>query len=484
MFQRPKAIIKDYLLNSSFHGLRFIADDKLHWTERCFWVVCVLLSWYGSSLLILASFDAFQNNAISFVMETTYKDWDTNFPAIAVCETDNVERVYEISDSIWTPQHEVELEEVLKELAYFRGLTFYTLQYCNKKDADPLCPMNNFSFYANLVRSNCRQSIANCKYNDKKFDCCTYFHEIETDVGRCYIINSVQHKAKNAPTYPMINNKNNKLGLLSMEVLIPGTVYTIGEEEVPTLTSLQSDYFPVVENIQYRRHIAIRNIENDPNTRETTPIQRNCRFQDENNLEVYPYYSYSACTVQCRKDHQKKFCNCTDHFMPNTEERDKCGLVGLVCLNQHYAHLSVMRPEWARRSGLICQCPPSCTEIDITVIKDDKKSRNAKSSLVEIEMEYLPTERFKRNVVRSRLDLVVSTGGTTGLFVGASLLSFVELIYYLGFRYYGTVYAEKNRKKLEMNKIENNTNAPTIQHITVDIKRTRSELHSQNEFKH
>lgn len=56
------------------------------------------------------------------------------------------------------------------------------------------------------------------------------------------------------------------------------------------------------------------------------------------------------------------------------DERDKCGLEGLVCLNQHYADLSVMRPEWARRSGLICQCPPSCTEIDITVIKDDKKS--------------------------------------------------------------------------------------------------------------
>ena len=42
---------------------------------------------------------------------------------------------------------------------------------------------------------------------------------------------------------------------------------------------------------------------------------------------------------------------------------------------------------------------------------------------------------------------IVSTGGTTGLFVGASLLSFVELIYYLTIRVYGSLYMEKKKKK-------------------------------------
>ena len=52
------------------------------------------MSWYASANLMLASWDAFQNNAISFVVETTYIDWDTKFPAISVCEEDNMERVY------------------------------------------------------------------------------------------------------------------------------------------------------------------------------------------------------------------------------------------------------------------------------------------------------------------------------------------------------------------------------------------------------
>jgi hypothetical protein len=46
----------------------------------------------------------------------------------------------------------------------------------------------------------------------------------------------------------------------------------------------------------------------------------------------------------------------------------------------------------------------------------------------------LPTERYKRNVIRGKLDLVVSIGGSTGLFLGASLLSFVEIIYFFTVR--------------------------------------------------
>lgn len=66
--------------------------------SRIFWLIVVALSWYGSSLLIAAQYDAFQNNPISFVVETTYKDWNTEFPTVVVCENDNSNRVEAISD--------------------------------------------------------------------------------------------------------------------------------------------------------------------------------------------------------------------------------------------------------------------------------------------------------------------------------------------------------------------------------------------------
>ncbi|XP_025408504.1 sodium channel protein Nach-like [Sipha flava] len=51
-------------------------------------------------------------------------------------------------------------------------------------------------------------------------------------------------------------------------------------------------------------------------------------------------------------------------------------------------------------------------------------------SKVVIALDRLPNERLKRNVVRSRMDLIVSVGGTLGLFLGVSLLSIVEIFYY------------------------------------------------------
>lgn len=40
-------------------------------------------------------------------------------------------------------------------------------------------------------------------------------------------------------------------------------------------------------------------------------------------------------------------------------------------------------------------------------------------------------------------------GGTAGLFVGASLLSFVELIYFFSIRIYGTLKAKRGKNKIK-----------------------------------
>ena len=123
-----------------------------------------------------------------------------------------------------------------------------------------------------------------------------------------------------------------------------------------------------------RRFIAKRDIQNDEQIRETRVSQRNCRFRDENTLDVHHYYSYSACTVQCRKDRQLELCNCSSHLSPNTPAQQLCNMEGLECLNRNYEDLSVIIPKWSYgRRGLICDCLPSCTEVDISTIHETKE---------------------------------------------------------------------------------------------------------------
>nr|XP_049694331.1 uncharacterized protein LOC110374779 [Helicoverpa armigera] len=315
-------------------------------------------------------------------------------PTVAICEIANNPKIFNVSDTIWPPGHLLDLEDALKEIVYFRGVTYVLVGTCYKNpDPDPLCPQSNYTYYANLVRSDCTKIIKNCTYNDEEFPCCEYFQPIETDIGPCFILNSIQTK----------------------------------------------------------RILSVRNIENDPLITETTSEQRACRFHHENEDGLYPHYSYSACTVLCRKRAQLESCQCNDHFILGTTEETRCNLTGMACLNTLSSHLTTLKPPWANRPGLSCNCLPSCDETEITVIKDVsipvKGKGHKKKARVEIILAYLPTERFKRNVVRSRLDLVVSVGGTTGLFVGASLLSFVELFFFFTVRFISNVWME--RKKTE-----------------------------------
>ncbi|CAK1551059.1 unnamed protein product [Leptosia nina] len=314
-----KGHFKEYCKNCTFAGLSHIADESKHWVERWFWVVLVVLSWYGSALLVRSAWSAFVNNPISFGVETVYTDWDTKLPAVAVCEASNDHKIYDVSDAIWTPDHLLDLEDVLKDIVYFRGSAYSFSGVCTQtRTPDPQCPVSNFTHYVNLVRSSCQEMMRNCSFGKRQFDCCEYFVPIETDMGTCFALNSLQ--VEKPKLYPMVFNVNQKEGVLNFEVLLNSMLYTLGEDEVPTITTIFSSTLKLALGKNYQRQVVVRNIENDPLTAETTPEQRACRFHDENDDGLYPVYSYSSCTVQCRKRQQMQLCGCNDHFMIGTGE--------------------------------------------------------------------------------------------------------------------------------------------------------------------
>lgn len=90
--------LKEYMENSSLHGVKFLIDANISFVERLFWLLAIILSWVGSCFLILSALDAFQHNAISFVVETSYRDWTTNFPSVVVCESKNNDKIQEVAD--------------------------------------------------------------------------------------------------------------------------------------------------------------------------------------------------------------------------------------------------------------------------------------------------------------------------------------------------------------------------------------------------
>jgi acid-sensing ion channel, other len=205
------------MLQSSLHGAKYVVDrDNYSRYERVFWFICIVLSWVGSVFLIRASLDAFNNNAISFVVESSYRDWDTDFPSIFICENKNMDRVQEAADRIFGEDHDFTLEEILSEIVYFRGESYHTIHECTGDDViNENCLFGNYSYYAEFVRSSCDTSLKECDFNGHKFDCCQHFLPIETEIGRCFALNSGQ--TVKPPGYQ-------KLNLLSNRITGPGTL--------------------------------------------------------------------------------------------------------------------------------------------------------------------------------------------------------------------------------------------------------------------
>lgn len=79
------------------------------------------------------------------------------------------------------------------------------------------------------------------------------------------------------------------------------------------------------------------------------------------------------------------------------------------------------------------------------VYRSNHKGNDKRS--VAISLVDRPTERYRRQALRTRLDVVVSIGGILGLFLGASILSLIELVYYFTFRLYNNIQMIRNSER-------------------------------------
>ncbi|XP_049958176.1 sodium channel protein Nach-like [Schistocerca serialis cubense] len=450
------SIIKDYFLNSTLHGLRFIAEDNRHITERLFWAVCCLMSWYASALLMGSSWFQFQNNAISFAMETTYLEFHTHFPMVAICESPSRNRTNEIAERARAIIGDFGNTEVCKQLSHFRLKSSFIIDNCFRGrtlEFTGNCTFTNLSMVARAFRLPCEEVMENCKWKGEPFNCCDQFVPLETEMGICFAINSI-HASREGISEPPLDmrvNSSTGPGSLYIEFLTNVEAFVLSRYEVPQMNTKDRNILRMEGTMIRHRAFTVQEVFNERDVHDLSIGQRRCRFPYENNLAVYDKYSYSGCIVQCRKDAMMKLCNCSTHQMPKARPEEHCNLREILCIGSHEDYLSVLRSSTGVRNALFCPCTTSCEDQIITSTYGSLTYNNSmelKSTLL-LEQQNVPTERFKRYVVRGPLDMVVSMGGATGLFVGASLLSFAEIIYYFTARAYASVMLKRRSKKEE-----------------------------------
>ncbi|KAJ4444305.1 hypothetical protein ANN_06097, partial [Periplaneta americana] len=202
-----------------------------------------------------------------------------------------------------------------------------------------------------------------------------------------------------------------------------------------------------------------------PEARELSVAQRKCRFPEENILKISPVYTFNLCKAQCRMRLAQKKCGCIPYFYRRVEmnafetitnfvicvivsgNAKVCDVEGMHCLGKHpELYVKFLYSSTGRRHK--CKCISMCNDVTYNIdSKEVQPNPTKEGTSAQWGIEHYPKMRVKRDVIFGFTDLWVSVGGTGGLFLGCSVLSIIEIFYFLTLRLYVYLYRTHADKK-------------------------------------
>ncbi|XP_036325013.1 sodium channel protein Nach [Rhagoletis pomonella] len=368
----------------------------------------------------------FFTSSISFNLDTLYINWNTTFPAVTVCEIYNGEKVWDISEKYFGTNHDLQLDDFVSEVVYFRG----TCTTCDKCERIK-CPQN-FTELLTRFRSECSQLLFNCRYINRRFNCCDEFLPIHTEYGICFTFNSNQ--ARKSDEIRFASNREIGPGNLKFDTSANIQLLIHSPIDIPLLSFESMIRETILLGSSKELIINVMEVYNHASVYQLSLDQRRCRFRHERtdwgrNAGFYDYYSFPTCIVECVLVAQLQHCNCSSHLLvpsvtSNSTAVPACDYRGLSCLTRNYEEIQLMRKS--------CDCMSSCEEPEYNIVynsPDGESESDLELTQVLISLIELPTQRYIRRVTKTPLDLLISVGGIVGLFLNASLLRLLELVF-------------------------------------------------------
>lgn len=143
------------------------------------------------------------------------------------------------------------------------------------------------------------------------------------------------------------------------------------------------------------------------------------------------HLSYNGCLNGCEKERMMKACGCLPWFLVSMSEHERNKHDNKEC-TRPVDHACLLRHREKATSLDSCGCYLSCNHTSYRF----EQLEFSDSETLEIQMTNWPIVLYKHDVRFGWLDLLVSFGGIAGLFLGYSLLTTAELVYYLFLRSY------------------------------------------------
>ncbi|XP_060523205.1 uncharacterized protein LOC132700102 [Cylas formicarius] len=188
------------------------------------------------------------------------------------------------------------------------------------------------------------------------------------------------------------------------------------------------------------------------------PERRECYFPSERNLKYFKIYTQLNCQLECLTNITLGTCKCVSFYMPRENGTQICGVNRKRCMRAVENILQVISlhkkinektKKYNRTESYFnCNCIPTCT--DLTYNMEVSQSGWDWKSLYQPSRPFAADENFmsrlliyfkspqfvtsERHELYGPADFIANFGGLLGLFTGFSMLSLMEILYFLTVR--------------------------------------------------
>lgn len=485
-------VFSEYSETSTVHGIRYLGEKRRHWSERVWWSLTVSISvlmcgwfiyqawkkWHTSPVIISFAEDATPIASITFPTITICSDslakpTELNYTHIqnllSTNQFQNLNLTTDTMQKMYSLTHFCRIQpSFLGEYMDYRNFTVDRdiVQYLRQMSTKMFNRTHDYCYLA----------------GDQKFNCTSLFTETLTDAGLCYTFNqmsssdiyNVEQLADDFPKvkrffaphltgsgvkeelnyvthpYRMVNAGTGLMFSMSVPInrgdsdymcsnLLEGMIIQIhSAEEVP---QFKTNFYHIPFDHDVR--IAVR-----PNLMITSPsliehysqAQRKCIAENEHTLLFFKKYTQKNCHLDTLANETVNKCGCVLFWMPRFNDTKVCTYsMEFLCVKQVSNSINGMP-----NANIASKCLPVCNSVtydaEISLSKIEESAlrtfvqdgyRFIKVSVLFKDQQYFASLRSE---LYGMLEFFAACGGILSLFMGISLLSFIEILYFATLR--------------------------------------------------
>ncbi|KAG5680508.1 hypothetical protein PVAND_010015 [Polypedilum vanderplanki] len=225
--------------------------------------------------------------------------------------------------------------------------------------------------------------------------------------------------------------------------------------------------------------------------RKLKPKVRDCYFEGEKKLKFFKSYTKRNCEFECMTNYTLKICGCSKFSMPREQNTSICTVYQARC---YYMAMN----EWPiynrtlKKATESCNCLDTCTNIKYKVNYEELSEESLHRHIDLKDQGITEKDEFSFLIFTFGDHFIIEeedyapyalqnyTGGLLGLFIGCSILSLIEILYFtvstLSIMFKKITNSELEKNDIKVNVIDVKPTIFKMQEYNVELQKFRLEV--------